>query len=75
MQSLQSEIAVMNQASQKLMADAGAESKKLMRQTMADLNDRLQTLETQARERELELVQKNSSWKQYQVRLERWSRM
>ena len=57
----------MNRASQQLMSEASLESRDLIKQTVTDLNDRLKTLEMQAREREQDLVEKNQSWKDYQV--------
>ena len=60
----------MNKASTQLLADTSAENRTLVQRTIDDLHHRLQALESQARERELELAEKNKSWKLYQVILE-----
>ena len=64
---LQNEISTMNEASQRLMSAAGSESRNLIQQTVGDLNERLESLEKQARIKESMLQQRNEEWKQYQV--------
>ena len=53
--SLQQEITNMNQASQQLLAEAGAENRTLIRQTVEELNTRLRMLEEQVRAKEAQL--------------------
>ena len=62
----------MNHVAASVMAEAGTESRELIKRTISSLNERLQTLEREARERENELQQKNNEWKSYQVRLLTW---
>ena len=57
---LQDEIAHMNKASQDLMSESGAESRGLIRQAVENLNERLRLLESQARDKEDSLRQRDT---------------
>ena len=57
---------MMSNVSQQLLTDSTTESKNLIRQTVGDLSERLQTLENQAREKEQELLERNRQWRLYQ---------
>ena len=61
----------MNRVATSVMAEAGSESRQLIKTTISSLNDRLQTLESEAQDREEQLQEKNNEWKAYQVTWER----
>ena len=59
----------MSHASQQLMSDASADSKNVIRQTIADLHERLGTLDCHAKEKQEKLQQKEEQTQKYQVYL------
>ena len=67
LQALQTEIATMNRVATSVMAEAGSESRQLIKTTISSLNERLKTLEREAQDREEQLQEKNNEWKAYQV--------
>ena len=65
--SLQGEILQMGHAAQELLAVANADSHDLIRQSLANLNDRVQILEGQARDQGEKLRAVDRQYKLYQV--------
>ncbi|XP_041353316.1 nesprin-1-like isoform X4 [Gigantopelta aegis] len=63
---LQGEITKMSNQAQQLLASTNLQSRDLIQQTLASLNDRVIMLEGQAQSQGEELRKVNSLWKQYQ---------
>ena len=57
----------MNDSCQAVMLETNEQSKQLIRQALGDLNSRMSTLETEAQQREQELMEKNRRQKAFQV--------
>ncbi|XP_019623175.1 PREDICTED: nesprin-1-like isoform X2 [Branchiostoma belcheri] len=65
----QDQVYVMNRACQQLMVEADSRNRQVVQQTLSDLKDRLHTLEGQALQKEQELIEKNSQWKDFQMEI------
>ena len=65
---IQDQLEHMNEACHLVQAETGARSKQLMQQSLDDVNQRLTTLETEARQREQQLVEKNRQFQGFQVK-------
>ncbi len=69
-QALQAEIAAAGKDVYAIMADASSQSRQLVQRTLADLNERMQTVEQEAHAKEDDLTDTLHLWIEYQVR---WS--
>jgi len=67
LQTVQAEVAKMSQTSEHLVLDANTESRNVIRQTIADLNERLLTLERHADQKKAKLILEEQQLKLYQV--------
>ncbi len=65
--SFQDQLEVMNESCQAVLLETNEQSRQLIRQALGDLNSRMSTLETEAQQREQELVEKNRRQKAFQV--------
>eukprot|EP00057_Strongylocentrotus_purpuratus_P008433 XP_011662907.1 PREDICTED: nesprin-1 isoform X2 [Strongylocentrotus purpuratus] len=66
LKAFQDQLVHMNEACHLVQAETGARSKQLMQQSLDDVNQRLTTLETEARQREQQLVEKNRQFQGFQ---------
>ncbi|XP_063958479.1 nesprin-1-like [Lytechinus pictus] len=66
LKTFQDQLERMNEACHLVQAETGARSKQLMQQSLNDINQRLTTLETEARQREQQLVEKNRQFQGFQ---------
>ena len=57
----------MNDVCQQVMSDTSAQNQRLIQQALADLNERLSTLENEAQQKEQELVERSRQHKLFQV--------
>ncbi|CAH1803082.1 unnamed protein product, partial [Owenia fusiformis] len=69
-QSLQNHIVLMQSASQQVLVEASSESQSVIQQTIRDLQERVKTLEAQAKVREEETAEKSRQLKRYQQEVE-----
>lgn len=67
-QALQAEIAAAGREVYTVMADASSQSRQLVQRTLADLNERMQTVEQEAHAKEADLADTLRLWIEYQVR-------
>ncbi|ELT88687.1 hypothetical protein CAPTEDRAFT_175674 [Capitella teleta] len=65
--SIQQELDHMTRSSQKLLAEAGEDSKDMINQSVLDLNDRVAHLEGRAKDQQDKISQRNVSWREFQV--------
>ena len=54
-------------ASQKTLSDANMENQNFMKQAITDLMERLKVLEIQAKQKNVELREKDQTWNDYKV--------
>ena len=57
----------MNESCQAVLLETNEQSRQLIQQALGDLNSRMSTLETEAQQREQELMEKNRLQKAFQV--------